>query len=102
MLMRAIAHGGCTDTVRESALEVAAGRKSFAAPGIRTRVGIAPGFSVGCSTSWATTIPAPTRTHTDGHSLYRFWGGVAYYRHKNWKAISIWEFRIINTIGTRS
>ena len=27
MLMHAIAHGGCTDTVRQSALEVDSGRK---------------------------------------------------------------------------
>ena len=45
MLMHAIALGGCTDSVRESALE-AEGKKRkeniLAAPGIRTRVSIAP------------------------------------------------------------
>ena len=50
MLMHAIIHGGCMDTVRESAQEVGSGeekkKKTFAAPGIRTRVSIVPGFSV--------------------------------------------------------
>ena len=42
MSMHAIAHGGCTDTVRESALEVDSGKKkeSLAAPGTRTPVSI--------------------------------------------------------------
>ena len=44
MLMQAIAHGGCTDTVRESALKADSGRQSLVAPGTRTRVSIAPGF----------------------------------------------------------
>ena len=48
MLMHAIAHGACTDTVHKSysALEVGSGRekKSLAAPGTRTRVSIAPDF----------------------------------------------------------
>ena len=90
-----------TGAVRTPYWKLTLGEKSLAALGIRTRVGIAPGFSFGRSTSWATTIPAPSRIHTDGHSLYRFCGGVAYHRHKN-KAISIWDFRIINTVGTRS
>ena len=38
MLMHAIAHGGCTDIVRESALQVDSRSKSLAAPGTRTRV----------------------------------------------------------------
>ena len=42
MLMRAIAHEGCTDTVRESALKVDSGRKSLAALGNRTCVGSVP------------------------------------------------------------
>ena len=48
--MQAIAHGGCADTVRESALEVNSGgkltpgEKSLAAPGTRTRVSITLGF----------------------------------------------------------
>ena len=48
MFMQAIAHWGCTDTVRESALEAdsSLGEKSLAASGIRTRVSIAPGVSV--------------------------------------------------------
>ena len=56
MLIHVIVHGGCTDTVRESALETDSGKKkkeegkkikkSLAAPGIRTRFSIAPGFSV--------------------------------------------------------
>ena len=33
MLIHATAHGGCTNTVRESALKVGSGRKSFPAPG---------------------------------------------------------------------
>ena len=53
MLMKAIAHGGCTDTVRESAMKVDSGTKKnkteIAAPGTRTRVSIAPDFSVGRS-----------------------------------------------------
>ena len=49
MLMPAIAHEGCTDTVKESALKVDSGRKSLAAPGIRTRLG---GVPVRGSTSW--------------------------------------------------
>ena len=40
----------CTDTVRESALEVYLGRKIRCRTGARTRVSIAPGFSVGSST----------------------------------------------------
>ena len=50
MLMHAIAHGGCRDTVRESALEVDFRTKFLAAPGTRTRVSIAPGFSASRST----------------------------------------------------
>ena len=43
--MRAFAHWGCTDTVRESALDVdSGGQKSLAAPGTRTRVSIALAF----------------------------------------------------------
>ena len=46
----AIAHWGCTGTIRESALEVVSGRrKKKSASGTRTRVNIAPGFSVGRS-----------------------------------------------------
>ena len=38
---------GCTDTVRESALEAdSASKKSLAAPGTRTRASLAPGISV--------------------------------------------------------
>ena len=45
MVMHAIAHGGCTDTVRGSALEADSGRKIvFAAPGTRTLLNITPGF----------------------------------------------------------
>ena len=46
MLMHATAHGGCTDTVRESALNV-----NSVTPGTPTRVNIVPGFSVGHSTN---------------------------------------------------
>ena len=63
MLRHAIAHVGCTDTVRGSALEVETltlGEKSLAAPGTRTSISIMPGFSVGWSTSWA--VPAPHLT----------------------------------------
>ena len=35
------------------------GKKSLAAPGMWTCVSIAPGFSVGCSTSWAIPTPHP-------------------------------------------
>ena len=45
MLMHAIAHWGCADTVRESALTADSGRKSLFSPRTRTRVSIAPGFS---------------------------------------------------------
>ena len=52
--MRAIAHEGCTDTVRESALEVDPGRLQqqninplIIVSGTGTRVRIAPGVSVG-------------------------------------------------------
>ena len=58
MLMHEVAHGRCTNTVRESALNVDSGRekKSLAALGTGTRVSIVPGFSVGrCS------YPAPLR-----------------------------------------
>ena len=54
MLMHAIAHRGCTDTVRESALEFDSRRKT---PGPQTRISTAPGFSVRCSTSWALLCP---------------------------------------------
>ena len=61
MLMHAISHEGCTEIVRESALEVDSGRekkkkkkKKIAAAGTRTRVSIAPGFSVG---------PVPNKQH---------------------------------------
>ena len=54
MLIYTIKHGGCTDTVRESALKVDCEekrkkkkKKSLAAPGTRTRLSIAPSFSVG-------------------------------------------------------
>ena len=57
MLMHAIAHWGCADTVRESALTADSGRKSLFSPRTRTRVSIAPGFSrVGPSTT-ATAVP---------------------------------------------
>ena len=36
MLMHAIAHGGCIDTVRESAQKVGSGRKVLCPPGIKT------------------------------------------------------------------
>ena len=47
MLMHAIAYGGCTDTVRESALEVDSGRKVPSRTGGSdpTSVSIAPDFS---------------------------------------------------------
>ena len=52
-----IAHGGCTDTVRQSALKVDSGRKNpLPHRGTRTCFSIASGFSVGRSTDWA--IPA--------------------------------------------
>ena len=45
--IHAIAHGCCTDTVKESALEVYPGIKIRCRTGARTRVSISPGFSVG-------------------------------------------------------
>ena len=48
MVMHAIANGGCTGTVRgQSALKVDSASKIIATPGTRTRISIAPGFSVG-------------------------------------------------------
>ena len=49
MLMHAIAHGGCTDTVRKSALKLILGEIFLAALGTRTRVSTAPCFSEGHS-----------------------------------------------------
>ena len=46
MLVHAIAHGGCTDTVRESAPEVDSRRKIPCHTGDRARDSIAPGFSL--------------------------------------------------------
>ena len=47
MLMHAVVHEGCTKTVRESALKFYLEKEqNFAAQGIRTRVSIAPVFSV--------------------------------------------------------
>ena len=46
IMMHMSAHGGCTDTVRESALEADSGRKSHAAPGTRAHCSIGPRFSV--------------------------------------------------------
>ena len=51
VLVHATAHGGCTDTVSESALVLDSGEKYFAAPGTQTRVNITPGFSIGRSTN---------------------------------------------------
>ena len=42
MLMHAIAHGVCTDTVRESALKVGSGRKNLLALRSETCVSIPP------------------------------------------------------------
>ena len=59
MLMHATAHGGCADTVRESALEADAGRKSLVAPGTRTRVSVvAPGFCVDATPVCQLNYPA--------------------------------------------
>ena len=60
MLMHAIAHGGCTNTVRESALNVDScnnnnnNNKSCGAPGSRTCISSVPARR---STNWATTPP---------------------------------------------
>ena len=52
MLMHAIADGGCTDSVRGPALEVDSERERVLdVPRTRTRVSIAPGFSVGRCTN---------------------------------------------------
>ena len=75
MLMHVTAHGGCAETVRETALEVNAGEKltpgekSLAAPGTRTRVSITLGFfsrtlcrvSPVCPKSRVTSRKNPTR-----------------------------------------
>ena len=48
MLMYAIAHGGCTDTLNKGSSllwKLTLEEKSLAAPGTRTRASIAPGFS---------------------------------------------------------
>ena len=49
MLMPAIAHRGCTDSVRESALK-GDSEKSLAASGTQICINIVPGFSFGHST----------------------------------------------------
>ena len=46
MLMQAIAHGGCTNTVKESTLKADSESKVLAASGNRTRDRTAPGFPV--------------------------------------------------------
>ena len=52
--MHAIAHGGCTDTVREAALEVDSGRKNpLPHLGLKPASVLRLGFSVGRSTNWA-------------------------------------------------
>ena len=43
--------GSCTNTVTGSALKFGLGRKSLVALGNQTHIGIAPGFSIWCSTS---------------------------------------------------
>ena len=44
MLMYGIAHGGCMDTVRESALKLTQAKKSLASVGTQTHMSIVPGF----------------------------------------------------------
>ena len=69
MLMHAIAHRGCTDTVRESALKADWDKNPLPYQGLKPVPVFAPGFSVGCSTSWA--IPAPVCVSlNDWFSLY--------------------------------
>ena len=51
MLLHVITHGGCTETVRESALQAVSGRKMASRTGTRTRVSVACGFSIGRCTS---------------------------------------------------
>ena len=56
MLMCAIAHRGCTDIVRESALEADSEKeekkkKKLAVLGTQACISIVPGFSVGHSTN---------------------------------------------------
>ena len=68
--MHVIAHGDCTDTVRQSATEaMTLGEKSLASPGTRTRIRVAPGFSAGRSISWAAS--APGKTHNNLLQLIR-------------------------------
>ena len=57
VLMHAIVHGSCRNTV-SLWWKATLGEKSLAAPGARTHVSVAPGFSVGCSTNWA--VPTPS------------------------------------------
>ena len=75
MLMHAIAHGGCADTVRgETALKANSGRK------IPSRTGDSkPYFSVGRSTHRAISVPLDRRIDADkyrqaGRRTYRFQG----------------------------
>ena len=60
--MHATAHRECADTVRESTLpgKFTLGERSVAAPGTRTRVSIASGFSVERSTNCAILTPDPS------------------------------------------
>ena len=55
MLMHVIARGGCTDSVKESALKITSRRKRT-----WTCISIVPGFSFGCSTNWAITTGQPS------------------------------------------
>ena len=57
MLLHVITHGGCTETVRECALEAVSGRKIACRSGTRTCVSVACGFSIGRCTSWTVTAP---------------------------------------------
>ena len=52
-LMHATAYGGCMDTIRESALKA----DSLAALGTQIGISIPPGFSIRCTTNWATPAP---------------------------------------------
>ena len=67
-----IANGGCTATVRESALKVDSGRKSLTAPGTRTHVSIAPVFFSRLLYQLSYPHPFQASKQTDVVSIVRF------------------------------
>ena len=76
MLMHVITHGGCTETVRESALEAVSGRKIACRSGTRTCVSVACGFSIGRCTNCQTTVhycrSGPFNCESDFYFLFNY------------------------------